>query len=310
WTSPNSFCASSNAALYCGAKVDFVDIDPATYNMSVVALEEKLKKAKAANQLPDVLIPVHFAGQSCDMQKIHALSLKYGFKIIEDASHAIGALYRGKKVGACEFSNISITSFHPVKMITTGEGGMISTNDAELSIRMKSLRSHGLVRDINALKNSSDGPWYYEQQSLGYNYRMTEIQAALGISQLEKLDQFAQRRREIASIYDKELQGLPIQLPVEIDESKMSYHLYAIRLTKHFQNRADIFKDFEKNGIGVQVHYIPIYRHPYYAKMGFNSADFPNTEKYYMETMSIPNHPKLSDQDLNKVISSLKRVLA
>ena len=307
WTSPNSFVASSNCALYCGAKVDFVDIDPETYNMSLEALEKKLKSSR---KKPDVVIVVHFAGQSCDMKKIAALSKKYKFKIIEDASHALGGEYNGRKIGSCEFSSIAVLSFHPVKMITTAEGGMLTTNDLKLDRMMRELRSHGLVRKAELLKHKSHGPWYYEQQSLGYNYRMTEIQAALGISQMNKLDLFVKRRREIAHVYARELEGLPLQLPKEIDGSSMSYHLYVIRLKKHANERAKIFKTLMDRGIGVQVHYIPIYRQPYYAKMGFSPKSFPNMEKYYKEALSIPDHVKLSEKDQHFVIDTIRKILS
>lgn len=307
WTSPNSFVASANCALYCGAKVDFVDIDPLTYNMSVADLEAKLKSSK---KKPDVVIVVHFAGQSCDMKSIHKLSNKYGFKIIEDASHALGGQYNRRKIGACEFSDISVLSFHPVKMITTAEGGMLTTNNAKLDQKIRSLRSHGLVRKPTLMKHKSHGDWYYEQQSLGYNYRMTEIQAALGLSQMKKLDFFVKRRREIAEIYNKELSNLPLQLPCEIDTSKMSFHLYVIRLSEHFKNRAEIFQKLMSQGIGVQVHYIPIYRQPYYEKMKFSPKKFPNMEQYYKETLSIPDHPKLTEKEQSIVIQALKKILS
>ncbi|MEZ4846853.1 MAG: UDP-4-amino-4,6-dideoxy-N-acetyl-beta-L-altrosamine transaminase [Bdellovibrionota bacterium] len=307
WTSPNSFVASSNCALYCGAKVDFVDIDPETYNMSPEALEKKLKTSR---KKPDVVIVVHFAGQSCDMKKIGALSKKYKFKIIEDASHALGGEYNGRKIGSCEFSSVSVLSFHPVKMITTAEGGMLTTNDEKLARVLKTLRSHGLIRKPEFLKHKSHGDWYYEQQSLGYNYRMTEIQAALGISQMNKLDLFVKRRREIAHIYAQELQGLPLQLPKEIDGSLMSYHLYVIRLKKHANERAKIFKALIEHGIGVQVHYIPIYRQPYYEKMKFSPKKFPHMEKYYKEALSIPDHPKLSEKDQQFVVDTLRKILS
>ncbi len=305
WTSPNSFCASSNAALYCGAKVDFVDIDSQTYNISVEALEEKLTDAQRNNQLPTALIVVHFAGQSCDMKKIAELGKKFGFKIIEDASHALGASYNKKKVGSCEFSEIAVFSFHPVKMITTGEGGMITTNNEELYSHMKALRTHGIVRN----PSPKNGPWFYEQKELGFNYRMTEIQAALGVSQLKKLDRFVTRRREIASIYNDKLKGLPIQLPSEIETSKMSYHLYVVRLQGHAEQKNAIFKNFEQKSIGLQVHYIPIYRHPFYAQMGFKPENFPAMENYYAETMSIPDHPMLTEAEQNFVIQSLREIL-
>ncbi len=307
WTSPNSFVASANCARYCGAKVDFVDIDPNTYNMSPNALEQKLKSSR---KKPDVVVVVHFAGQSCDMKKIGALSKKYKFIIIEDASHALGGEYHGKKIGSCEFSHATIFSFHPVKMITTAEGGMITTNDAKLDQAMRDLRSHGLVRKPQLLRHPSHGDWYYEQQSLGYNYRMTEIQASLGISQMRKLDFFVRRRREIAQIYSQELKNFPLQLPKEIESSKMSYHLYVIRLKEHFKNRAKIFTKLKESGIGVQVHYIPIYRQPYYEKMGFFPKKFPNMEKYYKEALSIPDHAQLSAKEQQFVIQMLRKILS
>lgn len=310
WTSPNSFAASANCVLYCGAKIDFVDIDPSTYNISPQTLEKKLQEAEKTKSLPQVLIVVHFAGQSCDMKKIHELGKRYGFRIIEDASHALGAEYNGKKVGSCEFSNISVFSFHPVKMITTGEGGMTTTNDPILHDRIISLRSHGLVRETTQLIQPSDGGWYYEQHQLGYNYRMTEIQSALGLSQLKKLDGFVGKRREIAKIYNERLKDLPLQLPQEIPASKMSFHLYAVRIKKNAKNKTTIFKALLEKGIGVQVHYIPIYRHPFYRAMGFHPENFPNMEQYYEETLSIPNHPKLTQENQDQVIQALHEVWA
>jgi dTDP-4-amino-4,6-dideoxygalactose transaminase len=243
------------------------------------------------------------------MKSISKLSNKYGFKIIEDASHALGGEYNQRKIGGCEFSDISVLSFHPVKMITTAEGGMLTTNVPNIDQTLRSLRSHGLVRNPTLMKHKPDGDWYYEQQSLGYNYRMTEIQASLGISQMKKLDFFVKRRREIADVYDIKLKQLPIQLPHEIDTSHMSFHLYVIRLKKHFNRKSEIFKELMRQGIGVQVHYIPIYRHPYYDKMKLSPKNFPNMEQYYKETLSIPNHPKMSDNHQAAVIKQLKNIL-
>ena len=290
WTSPITFVASANAALYCGAQVDFVDIDPRTYNLSTNALRIKLEWAKKNGQLPKVVIPVHFAGQSCDMQEIHALGQEYQFQIIEDASHAIGAEYLKEKVGSCKYSDICIFSFHPVKIITTAEGGMALTNNELLAQRMGLFRSHGITREASQMLGESDGPWYYQQIELGFNYRMTELQAALGISQMNRLEQFIHERRRLAREYDSLLSSLPIQLPYQHPDSASAYHLYPIWINEQSLgvSRKEVFEKLRACNIGVNVHYIPVHLQPYYQKMGFKAGQFPEAEKYYSGTISIP----------------------
>ena len=300
WTSPNSFVASANCGLYCGAEVDFVDVDARTYNMSADALAEKLARAP---KLPKIVIPVHFAGQSCDMARIYELGQQYGFKIIEDASHAIGSGYRDKKVGSCEYSNICVFSFHPVKIITTAEGGMAMTNDTALAKKMQLLRSHGITRETG----SSDG-WYYEQVELGYNYRMTDIQAALGASQMLRLDEFVEKRHQIAKIYDSELAGLPLEIPFQNPESFSAYHLYPIVLHDR-SARSAAFARLRENGVGVNVHYIPIHLQPYYQKFGFKKGDFSNAENYYAGAISLPVYYDLTEDDQAYVVAQLKQIL-
>lgn len=308
WTSPITFVASANCALYCGAKVDFIDIDPLTYNLSAYRLRQQLITAKKSGVLPKVVIPVHFGGQPCDMKSIHDLSKQYGFKIIEDASHAIGARYKGNAIGNCRYSDISIFSFHPVKIITTGEGGMALTNDYEIAKRIKLIRSHGITRDTNEMTHTPEGPWYYQQIDLGYNYRMTEIQAALGISQLDRLDEFVAKRHQIAKQYNELLSNLPIKLPYKTSESHSAMHLYVIRLKLTEINRThrEVFETLRANGVGVNLHYIPIYRQPYYSNMGFLAKDYPESEKYYAEAISLPIFPTLRDSDQNYIVDSLR----
>jgi UDP-4-amino-4,6-dideoxy-N-acetyl-beta-L-altrosamine transaminase len=290
WTSPITFVASANAALYCDAEVDFVDIDPRTYNMSESALRAKLEVAKKNGRLPKVVIPVHFAGQSCDMQVIHALGKEYQFQVIEDASHAIGAEYLKEKVGSCKYSDICIFSFHPVKIITTAEGGMALTNNELLAQRMGLFRSHGITREVSQMLGESDGPWYYQQIELGFNYRMTELQAALGISQMNRLEQFIHERRRQAREYDSLLSSLPIQLPYQHPDSASAYHLYPIWINEQSLgvSRKEVFEKLKAQNIGVNVHYIPVHLQPYYQKMGFKAGQFPEAEKYYSGVISIP----------------------
>ncbi len=307
WTSPNSFVASSNCALYCGAKVDFVDICLDTYNICINSLEEKLVTAKKENRLPKILIPVHLSGNPCDMKKIKSLSDEYGFKIIEDASHAIGAKYDDLPVGNCKYSDICVFSFHPVKIITTGEGGMAVTNNEDLAKKLELYRSHGITRNRDMME-SDLGPWYYEQLLLGFNYRMTDIQAALGCSQLKRIDNFIIRRHAIASNYNDLLKDLPIVLPQENLNSYSSLHLYIIRLKLNEINKThkEVFLAIKKREIGINLHYIPIHMHPYYQSLGFKKGDFPNSEKYASESISIPIFPQLSEKLQNDVVKAIK----
>lgn len=308
WTSPNTFVASANCGLYCGAEVDFVDTDPATYNMSVAALEARLVAAAAEGRLPKVVIPVHFAGQSCEMRAIHALGQQYGFRIIEDASHAVGATYLGEPVGNCRYSDITIFSFHPVKIITTAEGGMAMTNDPALAERMERLRSHGITRDPAAMAWDSEGPWYYQQVELGYNYRITDLQAALGRSQLARLDDYVARRHAIAARYDAALAGLPLTTPWQHPDSRSALHLYPIRL-HDASRRREVFEALRAAGIGVNVHYIPVHTQPHYHRLGFRPGDFPEAERYYAGAISLPMFPTLTPAQQDEVVAALARVL-
>ena len=311
WTSPLTFVASANCALYCGAGIDFVDIDPETCNMSIDRLESKLEAAERKGTLPKIVIPVHFAGQSCEMEKISALSRKYGFKVIEDASHAIGGSYRGGPVGSCRHSDITIFSFHPVKIVTTGEGGMALTNDPALAEKMALLRSHGITRDPVSMTHAPDGPWYYQQIELGFNYRMTDIQAALGKSQLKRLDEFVSRRNALAVRYDELLKALPVTAIGRHPDSHSAFHLYVVRLkldairTSHLE----VFEGLRKNGIGVNLHYIPVHTQPYYLKLGFDWGDFPEAERYYREAITLPLYFGLSEAQQNEVVDALKSLL-
>lgn len=311
WTSPNSFVASANCALYCGAKVDFVDIDPLTYNLSAEALEKKLIKAKQDNKLPKIVIPVHFAGQSCDMQKIYSLSKEYGFKIIEDASHAIGGSYINNKIGMCEYSDITVFSFHPVKIITTAEGGMATTNDRSLYERMQLFRTHGVTRDPGLMTKESEGAWYYEQVDLGFNYRMTEIQAALGISQMRRVDEFVTKRNILKNRYNKLLSELPVITPHQSNKVTSALHLYPIQIDTDNTKltRDQVFNSLRKGGIGVNVHYIPIHTQPYYQEMGFRYGDFPMAETYYNNAISLPLYSQMSFEAQDKVVSTLLEAL-
>jgi UDP-4-amino-4,6-dideoxy-N-acetyl-beta-L-altrosamine transaminase len=307
WTSPVTFVASANCALYCGAGVDFVDIDPLTFNMSVDALQFKLEQAKAQGTLPKVLVCVHLCGQSCDMQAIHQLSLTYGFKIIEDASHAVGAQYLNQPVGNCRFSDITVFSFHPVKIITSAEGGMAMTNDPQLARSMELLRSHGITRDPAAMTQASEGPWYYEQVELGFNYRMTELQAALGLSQMNRLDAYVAKRHALVKSYDEQLAALALSTPWQHPDGYSSFHLYVVRLTEG--RRRQVFEALRARGVGVNVHYIPVHTQPYYQTMGFALGDFPQAERFYAEAISLPLYPGLSKADQDHVISSLREAL-
>ena len=308
WTSPITFVASANCALYCGATVDFVDIDSRTYNLSHVCLTEKLEKAEREGNLPKVVIPVHLAGQPCDMAGIHALSQRYGFKIIEDASHAIGGKYCGEPIGNCRYSDITVFSFHPVKIITTGEGGMALTNDPTIANKLVRLRSHGITRVQQEMTHVADGPWYYQQLDLGFNYRMTDIQAALGLSQMQRLDEFVAKRQLIARRYDELLSGLWVTTPWQNPDSFSAMHLYIVRLKRDqikFSQK-DIFERFRSSGILVNLHYIPIYRHPYFEVMGFDRHAFPEAEAYYAEAISLPIYPVLSEAQQIEVVERMK----
>jgi len=309
WTSPVTFVASANCGLYCGAQVDFVDIDPDTYNMCPRALAKKLAKAKVEGRLPKVIVPVHLCGLPCDMAAIQAVSSEYGVRIIEDASHAIGGRYRDQAIGACEFSDITIFSFHPVKIVTTAEGGMATTNDPILAQKMRLFRSHGVTRDPSLMQGESDGPWYYQQVTLGLNYRLTDMQAALGSSQVARLHEYVARRHQIADRYDALLSNLPLTTPVRHSESYSGLHLYVVQLDDPSRRRA-VFEGMRAAGIGVNVHYIPVHLQPYYAEMGFAKGDFPNAEAYYAATISLPMFPLLSEEDQDTVVAVLKMELA
>jgi UDP-4-amino-4,6-dideoxy-N-acetyl-beta-L-altrosamine transaminase len=312
WTSPISFVASANCGLYCGAIVDFVDIDAETYNMCPVALERKLLEAEKCGKLPKVVVPVHLCGQPCNMEAIHALSQRFGFNVIEDGSHAIGARYKGEPIGNCRYSDITIFSFHPVKIITTGEGGMALTKRDDLAHKMTLLRSHAITRDQSEMTHEPDGPWYYQQVGLGYNYRMTEMQGALGASQMSRLDTYVLRRHDLARRYDESSASLRIKTPWQHPDSYSGLHLYVIRLKlseircTHLQ----VFEALRNRGIGVNLHYIPIYRQPYFRKMGFKAREFPQAEKYYAEAISLPMYPGLSAASQDRVIEILTELCA
>lgn len=312
WTTPNTFVATANCGLYCGAKVDFVDIDPRTYNLCANALEDKLIAAEKIGKLPRIVIPVHFSGQPCDMQAIHKLAKKYGFSIIEDASHAIGSKYKGEPIGNCRYSDITVFSFHPVKIVTTAEGGMAVTNNAKLAEHLSLLRSHGITRDEGLMTKAADGPWYYQQIELGYNYRMTELQAALGVSQMQRLDEFVTKRHQLADRYDELLQDLPIILPWQHPDSYSAVHLYVIRIPLETNNTThlELFNTMRDAGILVNLHYIPIHMQPYYQQMGFDVGQFPEAEQYYKEAMSIPMYPAMTEEQQDTVCSMLKSILS
>lgn len=312
WTSPITFVASANCGLYCGARVDFVDIDPRTYNLCPVALAHKLEQAERDGCLPKVVVAVHLCGQPCDMQAIHALSQRYGFRIIEDASHAIGGRYQGEYIGNGRYSDITVFSFHPVKIITTAEGGMALTNDNHLAVRMNLLRSHGITRDPELMTHAADGPWYYQQVELGFNFRMTELQAALGLSQLERLDDYVTRRNDLAVIYDRALAELPVITPWQHPDGYSGRHLYVIRLKIDQLNitHRQVFDSLLEQGIGVNLHYIPVHSQPYYQQMGFKPGDFREAERYYAEAISLPLFQTMSEAQQNQVVGALQKVLA
>ena len=311
WTSPITFVASANCGRYCGADVDFVDIDEKTYNVSVTALEEKLQCAREENNLPKVVIPVHLAGQSCDMARIKELSREYGFTVIEDASHAVGADYLDTKVGSCAFSDMAVFSFHPVKIITTGEGGMVLTNNRELYEKLMLYRSHGITRDPAKMTHISDGSWYYQQIALGCNYRMTDIQAALGASQMMRLDAFVARRRVLAARYDALLQDLPLVTPYVMGGADPSWHIYVVRMAfdQISKTKQQIFEEMKEQGVVLNLHYIPVHRQPYYEKLGFRQGDFPQSEKYYDEAFTLPLYYDLTNDEQDRIVESLRKIL-
>lgn len=311
WTSPITFVASANCALYCGAKVDFVDIAPRSYNLCPQALEAKLIEAERSGNLPKVVVAVHLCGQPCEMEAIHALSGRFGFRIIEDASHAIGGKYRGEPVGCCRYSDITVFSFHPVKIITTAEGGMALTNDASLAERMRLLRSHGITREPGLMTHEPDGPWYYQQIDLGFNYRMTELQAALGVSQMSRIDQYIQQRRYLAQRYDRLLCGLPLLPPWQHPDSYSAFHLYVIRLQldKIPRSRTEVFQHLRDKEIGVNLHYIPVHTQPYYQRLGFCSGMFSEAERYYREAISLPLFAGMTELQQNRIVDVLQHAV-
>tara|TARA_X000000950_G_scaffold41957_1_gene46136 strand:- start:25908 stop:27077 length:1170 start_codon:yes stop_codon:yes gene_type:complete len=311
WTSPISFVASANCALYCGANIDFVDIDKTSYNLSASKLEDKLNIAEKNGTLPKLIIAVHLSGQSSQMEEIKNLSYKYNFKIIEDASHALGGSYKDAKIGSCTYSDLTVFSLHPVKMITTGEGGLVTTNNPSLAKKIRFLRSHGITKDLSEMREDSDGPWYYEQHELGYNYRMPDLNAALGISQLRKLREFVEKREDLSKYYDLHLQNLPLRLPNQSADCISSRHLYIIRIDNNNSklNHKNLFLKLRDLNIGVNLHYIPIHLQPYFRKLGFKKGDFPESEKYYKEAISIPLFTKLKREDQDYIISTIKEFI-
>ena len=311
WTTPITFVASANCGLYCGAQVDFVDIDPDSWNISIEQLTKKLKLAKKENKVPKILVAVHLCGLPCDMEDIYKLSQEYGFHVIEDACHAIGGRYQNSPIGDCQYSDITVFSFHPVKTITTGEGGMAVTNNKKLAEKMVLLRSHGITRDPELMTSTPDGPWYYQQVELGFNYRMTDLQAALGISQLKRLDQFVAKRHEIAQKYDDFLSELSLQLPNRDDDKYSGMHLYVIRVKRNQTNKThrQIFEFLRNKGIGVNLHYIPVHTQPYYKEMGFKCGDFQEAEAYYEEAISLPMFPDLTEENIEIVVTAVSESL-
>jgi UDP-4-amino-4,6-dideoxy-N-acetyl-beta-L-altrosamine transaminase len=311
WTSPNTFVASANCALYCGAEVDFVDIDPRTYNMNVDALAEKLEAAEADGRLPKIVVPVHFAGQSCDMARIGVLAERYGFRVIEDAAHAVGAKCRGAPVGNCRYSDIAVFSFHPVKLITTGEGGAALTNDPELAERMARLRSHGITQDPRRMQGEADGPWSYQEIELGWNYRMTDIAAALGISQLRRLDEYVEQRTALAARYHRLLANSGLALPWVDPRCASAWHLYVVGWNEDASRlpRREAFVELRRRGIGVQVHYIPVHTQPVFRALGFKVGQFPNAEAYYARALTIPLYPGLAEDQQDAVVEHLAAML-
>lgn len=311
WTSPITFVASANCALYCGADVDFVDIDPVTFNMSVFSLEQKLIEAKAQNKLPKLVIPVHLGGLSCDMERIFELSQQYNFKIVEDASHAVGGRYKGHSIGCCQFSDVAIFSFHPVKNMTTAEGGAALTNVGTLAEKIRLLRGHGVTRDQEKMEINAHGPWYYQQIALGYNYRLSDIHAALGVNQLKRLDQFVEARHSIAEYYNEKFEHLPLKRQAQLPDCYSALHLYIIQLDlSSLQNtHLWVFEKLRELGIGVNIHYIPVHTQPWYQQYGFADGDFPHAENYYRRAISLPIFPDMTNQQLDHVVSSIEQTL-
>lgn len=311
WTTPITFVASANCGLYCGAQVDFVDIDPRTYNLSVSALEEKLALAEKENRLPKIVVPVHLAGQACEMRAIKTLADRYGFSIIEDASHAIGGRYENDPIGNCRYADITVFSFHPVKIVTTAEGGAALTNDPSIAEKLELYRCHGITRDENLMTGESDGPWYYQQVALGFNYRMTDLQAALGVSQMSRIDAFVKNRHSLMQQYNTALSALPITLPKQMDNTYTACHLYIIRLNLNeiTLTHRQVFEALRGKGVGVNLHYIPVYKQPYYQNMDYMGGRYPNAESYYAEAISLPIFSLMSDDDLSKVVRDLKDIL-
>lgn len=311
WTSPNTFVASANCGLYCGAEVDFVDIEPATGNLSVERLEAKLRAAAISGRLPKVVVPVDFGGLPCDLHAIAALGHRYGFTVIEDASHAVGARYRGQAIGDGRLADMTVFSFHPVKIVTTGEGGMVLTHRSEWAEKIRLLRSHGITRDPAMWEGKSPGPWYYEQIDLGCHYRLTDLQAALGLSQLARLDAFLARRREIAARYAEQLADLQLSLPAQPAEYESAWHLYVVRLESSSTpaRHREVFEGLRSRGIGVNLHYLPVHLQPYYRRLGFREGDFPNAEQHAQQAFSLPMFPDLSDAEQDEVVAALRQVV-
>jgi len=311
WTTPLTFVASANCGRYCGAIVDFVDIDPRTFNICPSELSKKLLKAKQNKCLPKILIVTHLCGQPCNMERINSIAKEYSIRIIEDASHAIGGRYKDDYIGNCKYSDITVFSFHPVKIITTAEGGIAMTNSDLLASKMNLYRSHGITRDPELMSKDMDGPWYYQQIALGFNYRITDLQAALGYSQLSRLDEYVEKRHLLADRYDNLLKELPIRTPWRHEDSYSAFHLYVIRidLNNTIHSRKEIFEELRGMDVGVNLHYIPVHLHPYYAEMGFQYGDFPEAESYYSDAISIPIYPTLTEEDQNHVIKSIKKAL-
>lgn len=307
WTTPITFVASANCARFVGADVDFVDIDPDTLNISVETLSDKLEAAEKAGRLPDVVVPVHFAGASCDMARIRELADRFSFRVLEDGAHGVGGRYRGDPVGGCRYSDATTFSFHPVKIVTTGEGGLVLTNDDQLADQARLLHTHGVTRDVTKMRGAPDGPWYYQQVALGYNFRITDIQAALGVSQMRRLNEFVARRNEIAAAYLDAFSDLPVRCQTVPSDVLSSYHLFVIELKQH--DRSEVYDRLRDLGVGSAVHYIPVHLQPYYRDLGFNPGDFPRAEAYYRNAITLPLYPAMTDADRDTVVAAVRQVL-